>query len=248
METSLADARYQPVSLAAMRVIVHRDPPALAEAAARELASILGSGESVTIGLAGGSTPRATYERLREIDLPWDRIHGWLADERWVSEDDPNSNARMVRQALFAHVPGYLHVPDCGPGRRPPEAAAEFEQELATFMDRPDVVLLGIGADGHTASLFPGTDALGVVDRDYVANRVSEHDDWRLTATIPLLHRARRLIFLVSGEAKAPALRAILDERQPLPAGVVAAGPADVTWLLDREAALALDATQLEHA
>ena len=103
--------------------------------------------------------------------------------------------------------------------------------------ERPDLVLLGMGDDGHTASLFPGTDALEVTDRSYVANWVAGKDTWRLTATFPLLWSAREIVFVVTGKAKAAMLARIIDQQEPLPAQRVAAGNPNTTWFLDEAAA-----------
>ena len=190
-----------------------------------------------TFGLAGGSTPAATYRILREQTLPWGQVTCWLPDERWVPPDDPASNARMARLQLTDHVPAQLIAPDTTLSD-PVEAAAAYERLLAAEFDNgPDLVLLGIGSDGHTASLFPGTEALSVDQPAYVANWVDRLGTWRLTASAPLLHQSSQIVYLVSGQGKAEAVRRILVDEEPLPARGVAEGAADVTWLLDAEAA-----------
>ena len=193
-----------------------------------------------TFGLAGGSTPIATYGALRERDLQWGDITCWLPDERWVPPEDPMSNALMAKRELTDHVGAPLLAPDTLLAN-PADAAAAYQRLLESELgDRPDLVLLGMGPDGHTASLFPGTDALEASGRGYVATWVDTLGTWRLTATAPLLHAARRLVFLVSGADKAGMLRSILVDEEPLPAGLVAAGAKDVTWLLDAAAAAEL--------
>ncbi len=119
-------------------------------------------------------------------------------------------------------------------------AAAARLAGLAEFDNGPDVVLLGIGSDGHAASMFPGTEALWVDQPAYVANWVDRLGTWRLTASAPLLHLSSQIVYLVSGQGKAEAVRRILVDEEPLPARVVAEGAADVTWLLDAEAAAQL--------
>ena len=219
-----------------MNIEVHDSTEALAEAAAGRLAELLAFAP-VTFGLAGGSTPAATYQLLREHKLPWDVVTCWLPDERWVPPQDPDSNALMARRELTDHVPAHLIAPDTTLAD-PIEAAAAYQRLLESeFDDGPDVVLLGVGEDGHTASSFPGTDALEATAPGYMANWVEDKGAWRLTATAPLLHRSSQIIFLVSGAAKASMMRRILIDEEPFPARLVADGAEDVTWLLDAEAA-----------
>jgi 6-phosphogluconolactonase len=227
-----------------MTVRIFATPGALADAAAHEIASWLSvRGGDRTIGLAGGSTPRLAYEYLRDRDVPWREVHAWMTDERHVPVDDPESNAGMARAALFDHVPATLHeVPWHEDARA---AAIEYEVELATLLPRrnalvePGLVILGVGADGHTASLFPGSSAIAEDRRDFVATRV-DGVGWRLTATIPMLARARRTIFIVAGRAKASAVAEILGGDSDLPAALVADASRDPIWLLDTEAASSL--------
>ncbi len=228
-----------------MTVRIYSTPGALAEAAAHEIASWLSvRGGDRTIGLAGGTTPRLAYESLRDRDVPWREVHAWMTDERHVPTDDADSNAGMARRALFDEVPATLHeVPW---HEDPQKAAIEYEAELATLLPRrhavlePGLIVLGMGTDGHTASLFPGSSALGEDRRDFVATRV-DGVGWRLTATIPLLSRARRTIFIVTGRAKAPAVAEALGGSSDLPAAVVSDASRDPIWLLDTEAAALLD-------
>jgi 6-phosphogluconolactonase len=151
----------------------------------------------------------------------------------------------MARRELTDHVAATFLAPDTSlPDAE--AAAAAYDRVLVPVLERggeptPDVVLLGMGPDGHTASLFPGTSALEVDEAGYVATWVQAQDTWRLTATAPLLRAARHLIFMVTGESKADMLRRILVDGEQLPAGLVAAGAADVTWLLDAAAAADLD-------
>ncbi len=230
-----------------MRTRVFDDADRLAEAAAADIESWLRlQGPAVTIGLAGGSTPRATYARLAEVHLPWEQVHGWLTDERHVPVDHPDSNAGMMRRSLFDHVPATLHeVPWF---EDPVAAAAAYEEELDALLEhgpsglRPGLVILGVGTDGHTASLFPGSEALAGEGRDFVANFVESQDAWRLTATTGLLARARRTVFLVSGAHKAEIVAEILEGDTDYPAAVVSERSRDAVWLLDRDAASRLSA------
>jgi 6-phosphogluconolactonase len=225
-----------------MKVRVFRDASHLADSAAEEIAAWLRvDGDSPTIGLAGGTTPQATYERLRRLQLPWDKTHMWLTDERFVPPDHDDSNTRMTRDAFAGHVParfhGVPHLPD-----DPAASAAAYERELLRVLPfasgglQPGLVLLGMGTDGHTASLFPGSAALDERRRGYTAVPVPSIG-WRLTATLPLLAAARRIMFIVTGAAKAATVAEVLGGDSDLPAARVGDGARDVVWLLDREAA-----------
>jgi len=229
-----------------MRVRVFRDAAHLAESAADEIAAWLRvDSDRPTIGLAGGRTPQATYERLRSIRLPWDDIHIWMTDERFVPPDHAESNARMAREALVDHVPAVFHPVPHRPDD-PAGSAAAYEEELARFLPigpggiQPGLVLLGVGEDGHTASLFPGSEALDVDRRGYVANWAGGLG-WRLTSTMSLLSSARRTMFIVSGAGKAPIVADILgDDSSDHPAALVSEAARDAVWLLDRDAAAGL--------
>lgn len=214
------------------------DEEDLAQAAAAEIAAWLRlQAPAATVGLAGGSTPRATYELLREQSLPWNTVTGWMTDERFVPGDHPDSNAGMVRDALFDHVPArLLEVPYI---ESHPDASAERYAAMLEELfpeGRPGLVLLGVGTDGHTASLFPDTPALDATGT-YVANRVDALDTWRLTATNDFLAKAARTMFIVSGDAKADVVAQILEDDADLPAARLSRRSRDVVWLLDRKAA-----------
>jgi len=184
------------------------------------------------VALSGGATPRLLYERLAappyRDDFPWTRVHWFWGDERFVPQDDPLSNFRMVRTALLAHVPvaaANIHaVPTEGPD--PGKAAAAYERELKAFYGaenldpaRPlfDVTLLGLGPDGHTASLFPGTAVLAERER-WVAAIIGAKSEARITLTYPTLESSRRAAFLVVGSEKRAILRRLRDGDQTLPA------------------------------
>jgi 6-phosphogluconolactonase len=228
-----------------VNIEVHATSADVAAAAATMVGDLLARSDgSFTLGLAGGSTPRATYRRLRSEALSWKRVTCWLSDERWVPLDDPESNTRMAKDELVDHVPCAFVGPDTTlPDPR--ISALTYEGillPLLTHGDRlePDVVLLGMGPDGHTASLFPGTEAVDSDRVGYVANWVPEQDTWRLTATIPLLQAARHVIFLITGDTKAAMLRRILIDEEPLPARLVGNGARETTWILDEPAAARL--------
>lgn len=229
-----------------MHVRIYSSTEALAEAAANEVEGWLDLDDNGHIlGLAGGTTPRRAYEILAERNLPWQEVTAWMTDERHVPTDHPDSNAGMARQALFDRIPArLLEVPWRDDAS---EAADEYETMLGSLLRRnggrlePGIVLLGVGPDGHTASLFPGSDALDVTDRDFIATLVPDKG-WRLTATIGLLARARRVLFLAAGEEKASAVAEVLGGESSLPAARITARARDVVWLIDRAAASKLTA------
>jgi 6-phosphogluconolactonase len=197
------------------------------------------------VALAGGSTPEPVYALLaerpptREID--WTRVEVFWGDERSVSPDHPDSNYRMARRALLDRVP----IPEKNVhrirGELPPEeAAAAYRLQLQDHLGvdgRFDLILLGMGPDGHTASLFPGTDASQ--EHSVVAVHVQKLDTWRVTLTLPVINAARHVIFLVSGEEKAPALARVYAG-DPLPAAMVEPADGKLIWLVDRDAAARL--------
>lgn len=227
-----------------MNVEVFADAVALAIGAAERIAGVLDDapGERVSLGLAGGSTPAATYRQLRDMPTPWDRVDAWLADERWVPHNHSDSNGQMAAGLLLDHVDARFHRPRWAPWLEPAESAAHYEATLRSLHQPdigPDLVLLGIGTDGHTASLFPGTRALGEERRWYVANDVPHLETTRLTCTLPFLHRAQRVFFLVAGSEKADVMSRVAAGDE-LPATLVMKIVPDTTWLIDRPAATGL--------
>lgn len=218
-----------------------------AEHIASTIDQALGQRDRAQIALAGGETPKAAYRLLANQHLPWDRVDVLLGDERWVPADDPSSNARMLRESLLVSgAPGsaacFHPVPT---DAADPQAGADaFGQLLETLCPgKPpqlDLVLLGLGDDGHTASLFPGTAAPTVHDR---WTTIGEGKGLpRVTLTAPVLSSARRVLFLVSGLAKQQALARLLDPSEdPLrtPARLVQPA-AEVLVLADAAATAAL--------
>ena len=215
------------------------DAEALAEAACELIAGEINSTNRIGLGLAGGSTPRATYEKLAGANIDWTNTAAWLTDERWVSPMSPDANHRMVRDA-FAQKTGVQFLSPDTTLASPEESASRFTDTLtgvlATTARR--VTLLGIGSDGHTASLFPGTSGLGSGGLRYVENFVPSLDAWRLTATLDLLSMSDVVIFLVAGTAKAEMIASIASGAD-VPAASVTAKER-VVWLLDAEAAAGL--------
>jgi 6-phosphogluconolactonase len=221
-----------------MEMLVHESAEAVAAAASRRVADLISATtETFSLGLAGGSTPEATYKALRGMSPGWDRVTAWLSDERWVPPDDERSNGRMAESALLGHVDAVFHRPKWSELIEPEDSAVHYEAGLRSIHGNkpPDVVMLGVGEDGHTASLFPGTAALAEGSRWYVANHVPALGEDRLTATFALLRTARLLIVLAVGEAKATAVRASFEGTTP--AGRLDEGKAEVEWYMDREAA-----------
>jgi 6-phosphogluconolactonase len=230
---------------------VYSDARELSEAAAQvfveEAGRRIDESGRFAVALAGGSTPKMTYEILAkeyggpEDLLDWGGVHAFFGDERTVPPDHEDSNYRMAQEALLSRVPvGSVHR--MHGEMEPREAAALYEKELEDFFDGTpvlDLVLLGIGEDGHTASLFPRTPALDVRDRWAVENQVEKLGTVRLTLTIPTINAARTVVFLVAGEGKAEALREILEgdaDPRDYPAKFVrtASGP---VWMVDEAAA-----------
>jgi 6-phosphogluconolactonase len=167
--------------------------------------------------LSGGSTPKVVYAALAEKDLNWDNVHLWWGDERFVPPDHADSNYRMVKEQLLDKLELRVNQVHPWPILSTPELSAEtYQREFsAYFLSKDhslDIQLLGMGEDGHTASLFPETEALSDNENYCNANYVPKFDTTRLTLTYPALALSRRVIFLVKGESKAEALREVLEE------------------------------------
>jgi 6-phosphogluconolactonase len=240
------------------RLIRVEDAEGVARAAAEEVvdsaARALAYRGRFTIALAGGSTPRGLYALLADARAPfrerirWDRTHVFFGDERHVPPGHPESNFRMASEALLAHVPVASVHRMLGELASAAAAAEAYETELRRFFaaaaDEPpprlDLVLLGLGPDGHTGSLFPGTDALDERHRWVTAPYVERQRGHRITLTFPVLDRAREVVFLVAGREKAAALAKVLAPppgEAPLPAARVRPAGVSPLWIVDREAA-----------
>jgi 6-phosphogluconolactonase len=203
------------------------------------------------VALAGGATPASTYTRLAHapfVDaMPWNRTFVFFGDERVVPPDHPESNFRMAYDRLLAKVP---LAPDHvfrmrGEADDSEAAAAEYAKSLAEVcterrhgVPRLDLVLLGIGVDGHTASLFPGSPVVREVFRPVAAvHAAAAAIPERLTLTFPVINAAARVFILVSGPEKAKVVKAVIAEKALLPAGMVGPADGELRWFLDKSAA-----------
>lgn len=237
-----------------MKTVIVPDSDALTRAAAdlfaAEAQAALQAKERFAVALSGGSTPRALYQLLADTPLAWENIHLFWGDERCVPPDHADSNYRMTAESLLNRIaipPENIHRIQ---GELPPEEAAlRYEDELRRFFaDAPrfDLILLGLGDDGHTASLFPDSPALHERTR-WVAAVPHAAPPLplvpRVTLTLPVLNAARQVLFLVSGAGKAQRLAEVL--RAPtasplLPASMVRPGHGDILWMMDQPAAALL--------
>lgn len=237
---------------------------ALADAAAERFViaaeHAIGASGRFVVALSGGSTPRRTYERLAREPvvsrIQWSLVHVVWGDERCVAPNDAESNYRMAREELLEHVP----VPAANIHRihgedNPAAAAASYETVLRTLLRTPegapssapgqriDLVLLGLGDNGHTASIFPESAAASETIRWVMDESVDASPSWRITLTAPVLNAAAELLFIVSGEGKANVLARVLDgphRPRELPAQLIAPSPGRLHWLVDAAAAAEL--------
>ncbi|HXM32858.1 MAG TPA: 6-phosphogluconolactonase [Chthoniobacterales bacterium] len=204
--------------------------------------SALAERDQFRIALSGGNTPRPVYTEFARMghDLPWNRMVFTFGDERCVPPDDPQSNYRMARESLF--VPAA--VPEKSVMRMrgeidPQIAAQEYQDGLDLLaaqrgetIYRHDLILLGMGDDGHTASLFPGTAALEEKTRRVVANFVPKFNSWRITFTFPLIRQARHICFLVNANKNVALLEKVMQGDKQFPAAQVESESGVVTWFL----------------
>jgi len=250
-----------------VKYYVEPDAAALARRAAQYFVEM--AGEAVEaygrarIAISGGSTPKAAFELLADPNqpwrwrMPWQKLDLFWVDDRCVPPDDSESNYRMTREALLDHVPLRPEQIHRIEGELEPEAAAaRYESELRNSFrlegaesPRFDLVALGMGDDGHTASLFPYTEAIHEMIRLVTANRVPQRDTWRITLTWPLINHARSVFFLVAGAEKAAILREVLTgpfDPERLPSQLIWPSSVILTFILDRAAAALLPATDEE--
>ncbi|WP_407539485.1 6-phosphogluconolactonase [Deinococcus radiomollis] len=223
-----------------MNVLVSPTPQAAATLAAHHLAraaaSAIAERGSFSVALSGGSTPQLMYEALKGLEVDWAHVHVYFSDERSVGPDSDESNYRSAKLGLLGHVgvpAGQVHRME---GERDPaRAAADY---AALLPERLDLVLLGMGDDGHTASLFPDTEGLQAGGR-VIANWVPKLETWRLSFTYAEINAARERWLLVTGANKATVLREVQNGIDGV-AGHPVAGVHDATWYLDAAAAAEL--------
>lgn len=242
------------------RLVVGADVDDVMHIAARRIAALLADAVAqrgvATMALAGGSTPKRLYRLLASPPddvgmIPWARVTLFLGDERCVPPDHPDSNERMVRESLLADLPAPpVFHPMPGGHPDPVEAARLYAETLVReipgdegAVPRFDVVLLGMGDDGHTASLFPDT---AILDEERLVAEVyvPRLDSWRLSLTPPLLNAARNVLFLVTGSAKAVTLSRVIADgpRRHFPSSLILPKDGEVEWYVDREAAALIGA------
>jgi len=236
--------------------IVCKDIPELSARAAVEFVRLanqcVGTGGRFVVTLSGGGTPKSLYSLLANAELraqiPWAQSHFFWGDERCVRPDHPDNNYRTAFESLLSKVP----VPKENIHRieaelAPEAAAAKYERTIRDFFQlsgvgwpRFDLILLGLGDDGHTASLFPGCEALNETARVVVATYVEKLKSYRITLTLPVLNHAANIFFLVAGEGKAAVLREVLQRSKNLPAQQIVPVDGRLVWFLDEAAASSL--------
>jgi 6-phosphogluconolactonase len=215
--------------------------------------AITGTGQIFSVALSGGSTPRALHQLLSSAPyrtlIDWSRVRFFFGDERFVPADDSMSNFRMAYETLLEPLgidqSQIYRMPTTELGD-PARAAARYEDDLRAAFELPtgrlpqfDLIFLGLGPDGHTASLFPHTEALSVTDRLVAANFVPKLDVYRITLTVPVINNAAAVAFLVAGSDKASALSSVLrgpHDPDEFPAQQVAPADGDLYWLVDQAA------------
>jgi 6-phosphogluconolactonase len=224
-----------------------------AEEFVRAARAAIGAQGRFTVALSGGSTPKALYSLLASnyANFAWNRVFLFFGDERHVPSTDPESNYRMVNESLLTKIT----IPSENVFRVPAEnsdasvAASEYETQIRRFFEikagefpRFDLILLGMGPDGHTASLFPDSAALDEQSRLVVANWVEKFNTHRITFTFPVLNRAAEVMFLASGADKAEMLHQVLETKitPPLPSQRVEPSDGKLLWMLDEAAAAKL--------
>lgn len=230
------------------------DNAALIRTAAQEFKNLaesaIAENKRFVVALSGGNTPRNVYSLLAQEyknSLPWAKIHVFFGDERSVPPDHPDSNFRMANDSLLSHVP----IPPENIHRihaelEPELAARNYEEQLRTFFNlgngawpRFDLIMLGLGEDGHTASLFPGSSALKEMSRLVAATWVEEKKTVRITLTYPVINHAAEVEFLISGAGKAQILKDVLSPASSakFPAQQIKPEAGRLLWLLDQDAA-----------
>lgn len=236
------------------KIEVLADAPAIAQAGAERFVAAaqrtLGDCERFSVALAGGSTPKAMYQLLAGTyrdRVEWSRVDVFFGDERCVPPDHKDSNYKMAREALLDHVPlGADRVHRIAGERNPPEAAAAYQEILKRVLGSHgiphiDLVLLGMGPDGHTASLFPGTTALEEKQALVTATWVEKLNTWRVTLTAPALNAAVEVVVMAGGAEKVDNLKVALEGPDgSVPIQLVKPSSGQMTWLVNRAASAKL--------
>lgn len=230
---------------------IYRFSRAAAEFFVTTAKNIIWEGGVFSVALCGGGTPESIYALLSteaySSRVDWDKVHVFWGDERLVSPNHIESNYRMARYSLIQPIP----LPPENIHRiqgelAPQDAVRHYDAELRAFFGeealfpRFDLVLLGMGTDGHTASLFPYTEALQEEKAWVVANEIESLNSWRITLTAPAINAAANIVFLATGEAKASRIRDVIEgeyDPQRLPAQLIRPTEGNLIWLLDEEAA-----------
>jgi len=240
------------------------DPNELARTAAQLIVDrgrdALSKSDAFTVAVSGGSTPKLLYELLANqfnTQIDWKQTHFFWTDERHISPEHKDSNYRMVAEAMLSRVPVpptnvhrmLAELPDAA------DVANDYEVQLKSFfklssdaLPRFDLILLGLGEDGHTASIFPCSEVTSVDRRLVISPWVPKLNSYRITLTLPVLNNAKRVIFLVSGEAKANILKEVLQgEASRFPAQSIEPTNGKLIWLTDRAAANKLNKAVTRH-
>ena len=244
--------------------VVEPDGGSLARRTAQHFVEVVEQATSrrgrARIAISGGSTPKAAFQLLADPgqawfkQMPWDKLEIYWVDERTVPPDHPDSNYRMTREALLDHVPLEPEQVHRMEGELEPEiAAARYESLLRNNFrlegaesPRFDLIALGMGDDGHTASIFPHTEAIHTLGRLVTANQVPQMDTWRITLTWPVINQGSSVFFLIGGKNKAELVKEVFTgPRDPerLPSQLIWPSNGILTLILDRDAASLLPAT-----
>lgn len=235
-----------------MNLQILKNPEDLSHAAATHFVAksheTISKNERFTVALSGGSTPKRLYELLADPAeafrdrIAWEKIHFFWSDERHVPPDHPESNYRMTYEALLSRVPLAKDNVHRVAGENPSasDAAAQYEEILKAVtgeaLPQLDLILLGLGTDGHTASIFPGSEVLQETKRLVAAPWVEKFKSYRITMTLPLLNNGESVVFLVSGDEKAEIVKEVLEGPERYPAQAVKP-KGELLWLLDEAAA-----------
>jgi 6-phosphogluconolactonase len=229
------------------RIVVQNNPEAVANDAANRIVSAAALRERFSIALSGGSTPKTLFQLLAseayKSRIDWPRVEIFFADERCVPPDHADSNFRMANETLLSRVPIRKENVHRMRGEIDPNQAAKEYGEMLTARlgdGGLDMILLGMGDDGHTASLFPGTAALNETKHRCVANFVAKLNMWRITLTAPFINRAEEILVLATGSSKAKRVSEVLEgprDPQRLPIQMIDPIRGKLTWILDADAA-----------